>query len=373
MRWLSLLVIATGLSLNGCNSHESTKPFVVRGHAMGTSWQVTLPRGPVSTDTFELQQAITTKFEQLESQMSHWRDDSVVSRFNRTDSTSPFEITPELATVIEEAQRTAELTDGAFDITAAPLINLWGFGPSGRQKQLPTAAQIGDVLRHVDTAHLRLTESASGVFFLTKQIPNLQIDLSALAKGYAIDSIARHLNANHYDSYLIELGGELRARGTKANGDAWRVGLEQPNPHSLDRVRRTVKLRDRAIATSGGYRNFIRTSRSITNTHPHIIDPRNGHPVTHDLVSVSVIDSSAMRADAWATALFVLGPDKGYRLATKRKMAVTFVINSGAGMIERSTALFDNCVSNPRSFEDPVRSVNQALSRDREGNELSDT
>jgi len=348
---ISALLLVADLTLSGCNSHESRRALVLRGQAMGTTWRVTLPRRPDSSAASRWRQEIATRLEQLEAELSHWREDSLVSQFNRTDSTRPFEISSAFAAIIGEAQGTYELTHGAFDITAAPLIEMWGFGPPGRQKELPTPKRIQHVLGHIGCDHLQLGQSASGSFVLSKRNPLVQIDLSALAKGYAIDVIAEYLSAEQFDSYLIELGGELRARGTSASGNVWRIGLEQPDTRLIDHVRRTILLRDRAIATSGGYRNFIHDAKTSANPHSHIIDPRTGRPVDHHLLSVSVIEFSAMRADAWATALMVLGPEEGFQLATERKMAATFVINTASGMFERMTKSFENHVEYSRSLD----------------------
>lgn len=339
------LLLLTVLSLSGCNQLEPTRTLKLRGHAMGTSWQLILPRYPRSSDASILRDEIVIKLEQFESQMSHWRDDSLVSQFNRSDSTRPLRITTDLATVIEEAQRVYEITDGAFDITAAPLVNLWGFGPPGRKSSRPTSAQIEDALANVDSAYLRLTQSPSGPYLLSKQHRGVQIDVSSLAKGYAIDLIAEHLNTGQFENYLIEIGGELRARGTNEKGNVWQIGLEQPDTGSIGRVRGTIPLRDLAVATSGSYRNFAHEAKPDGSAYSHIIDPCTGRPVAHNLVSVSVIESTAMRADAWATALMVLGPDKGFQLATEHKIAATFVIDSTSGPFERSTGRFDDSVS----------------------------
>ncbi|MDH3719475.1 MAG: FAD:protein FMN transferase [Planctomycetota bacterium] len=304
---------------------------------MGTSWQVTLPRCENRSDMSAVQQKISDKLEQIESQMSHWRVDSLVSQFNQNRSTEPSQITRELATVIREAQRIHRLSKGAFDITSATLVDLWGFGPSGRQPGIPTDEQIQTCLADVDSALLVVSETTTNTFMLTKQHPDVQIDLSALAKGYAIDVVAECLNAQSFESYLIELGGELRARGNNHWGKPWQVGLEQPDSQTIGRIRRTVALRDRAIATSGSYRNFTRDADESAVTYTHILDPRSGRPVSHGLVSVSVIEATALRADALATALMVLGPQQGYELAVQENVAATFVSRSQEGLVERST------------------------------------
>jgi thiamine biosynthesis lipoprotein len=307
---------------------------------MGTSWQVTLPRCENRSDIADLQRTIGEKLEQVEAEMSHWRDDSRLSRFNQNRSTQPVPISPQMATVIREAQRVHRLSEGAFDITSATLVNLWGFGPAGRQQNNPTAAQIQAAVGVCGSNQLVVTKTTNDSFMLTKQNPGVQIDLSALAKGFAIDVVAEYLNAQSLESYLVELGGELRARGNNQRGKPWRIGLERPDSQTAGGIRRTVELRDHAIATSGSYRNFRRESHESAVTYPHILDPRSGRPVSHGLVSVSVIDKTAMRADALATALMVLGPQQGYHLAVHENVAATFVSRSPEGLVERSTPAF---------------------------------
>ena len=316
---------------------------------MGTGWRVIVPRCPTASDSVRLKQEIIAKLEQVEQQMSHWRVDSLVSRFNRSDSTQLTEITPELAVVIGEALRTYKLSDGAFDVTSAPLVNLWGFGPtdprrSGEPGSRPTEPQIAATRRTVGSDKLHLVEAADGSWFLSKTIPELQVDLSALAKGYAIDLISEHLNSRQIENFLIEVGGEVLARGTNERGALWQIGLEQPDPRSIGQIRSRIALRDRAIATSGSYRNFTQATQS-DEPISHLIDPRTGRPVAHKLVSVSVIEATAMGADAWATALIVLGPEAGFDLASKRNIAATFVVKTSTGLVERSTEVFETYVS----------------------------
>ena len=180
----------------------------------------------------------------------------------------------------------------------------------------------------------------SGSWTLEKTNPRLEIDLSALGKGFAIDRVAEYLDRRGFESYLVEFGGELRARGTSARGEVWRVGLEEPDSTTVGRVRRRIALDGRSIATSGDYRTFFRERKAGSRVYSHIIDPRTGRPVSHGLTSVSVIHRSATRADGLATALMVLGPERGFDLAMSEGLAATFVVRTAAGLRERSTPRF---------------------------------
>ena len=333
------LVVCTMSCIIGCRPEQPVPREVIRGTAMGTTWQVTVVDCAAARELDALSLGIADRLEHIESQMSHWRDDSLVSQFNRSESTGTIEIPTDLANVIGEAQRLHAETRGSFDVTAAPLVNLWGFGPSAKQQNVPSDFQIEDVLANVGSEQLVLVDTP-GVATLSKRRPGVQIDLSALAKGYAVDVISRYLDAQQCVNYLIEFGGELRARGRNHRGNAWQIGLEQPDPRSAGQVRRTIALEDQAIATSGCYRNFRKASDTGT-TYSHIIDPRTGHPVIHQLTSVSVIADTAIRADALATALMVLGPKDGYQWAIEHNVAATFVTVSPAGQVEQSTPAFD--------------------------------
>ncbi len=334
---LPTVVMATVLLLSGCAEESRPITTTVRGQAMGTTWQATLINAAVEAP--RLQHEIAAQIETIESQMSHWRGDSLVSRFNRSRSTEPMAITADLAKVIDEALRVSQDTGGAFDITAAPLINLWGFGPPGRRTAIPGDAELAAAAADVGSHLLSLAQTDGG-WTLAKQRPGVQLDLSALAKGYAIDVVARRLDQFACDGYLIELGGELRAHGVNSQGLAWRVGLEAPDPETLGKSRRAIALQDAAIATSGDYRLFFHDAKRAGTTYSHILDPRAGRPVAHRLTSVSVIARDAMRADAWATALMALGPEAGPRCAAQHKLAATFVFKTRDGFEEHSTPEF---------------------------------
>ena len=266
--------------------------------------------------------------------MSTYRPESEISRFNRARSTDPFPVSADTLAVLRHAREISELTGGAFDVTVGPLVDAWGFGPAGEPAAPPTEGDIERLRRQVGFRKLRIDHAASSI---RKLVPGLSCDLSALAKGYAVDRVADRLHAEGIDSYLIEVGGEVRAGGLSPRGDAWRVGIEQPGP-GPPAVQRLVRLRDRALATSGDYRNYYEVGgRRIS----HTIDPRSGRPIDHRLASVSVVAPLGVRADAIATALGVLGPDAGYELAAAQGWAALLIVRRGDGTLhERETPAF---------------------------------
>lgn len=281
-----------------------------------------------------LREAVEGALARVDGRMSTWRPESELSRFNRHRSTAPFPVSADTLAVFRHALEISEVTGGAFDVTVAPLVDAWGFGPAGRPAAFPDNVDIERLRARVGYRQLELDAAASTI---RKLQPEVAADLSALAKGYAVDQVADLLRGERVESYLIEVGGEVRARGRSERGDAWRVGIERPvsGPPALQRQ---FGLRDLALATSGDYRNYYRLDgRRIS----HTIDPRTGRPVAHELASASVLDPLCIRADALATALEVLGPEDGFALAADNGWAALLIGRQPDGTLyERETPAF---------------------------------
>ena len=302
---------------------------------MGATFSVTVVGETLSADSAErLRAAIDDLLASLDAMMSTYDSGSEVSRFNALTSSDWFPVSAETATVFLRSKEISEVTGGAFDVTVGPLVDAWGFGPAGPQPTPPSDADIARLLMTVGFAQIEVDEATPAI---RKTHVSVRSDLSAVAKGYAVDRVADLLDGGGYDAYLIEIGGEIRTRGRRAGGQPWRVGIEQPvdGPSSLQRV---IELSDAALATSGDYRNYIERDGVRIS---HTIDPRTGRPVTHALASVSVIDALCVRADALATALEVLGPDEAYALASEHGWAALLIIRDHAGTYrEQSTPAF---------------------------------
>jgi thiamine biosynthesis lipoprotein len=259
---------------------------------------------------------------------------SELSAFNTHRSTDWISVSAELCQVIESALDVSRRTDGAFDITVGPLVNLWGFGPDGVVLQPPSDEEIRTALSRVGYENLQTSCSEPAV---QKAISDLYVDLSGWAKGYAADQVSDVLDASGLVDYLVEIGGELRASGRNADGLKWAIAIEKPN--SDERAPQVVlRLTDCGIATSGDYRNYFDYEG---NRYSHTIDARSGRPVSHALAAVTVIHDSAAVADAMATALLVLGPEAGLALAEKLGVAAYFLIRSHSGIEERTTSSLD--------------------------------
>jgi len=306
--------------LSGCGPREHTLSLV--GTTMGTSWSVQVPHPPQRLDQADLYERISAELEAVNERMSTYQTDSELSRFNAAETTDWLPVSAELVRLVDTATAVSTLTDGAFDITVGPLVNLWGFGPEVKADQLPVQADIDAALARVGWD---LLETRSDPPALRKAQPDLYVDLSAIAKGYGVDRMAAVLEGAGITDYLVEIGGELRGRGHNADGEPWRIAIERPDPERRA-VLRVVALTDLGMATSGDYRNFFKLDGK---RYSHTIDPATGRPVAHQLASVTVLAERCAEADAWATALLVLGPARGMTLANDRGLIALFVERFG--------------------------------------------
>ena len=318
-----------------CGAPPATH-HLFRGDTMGTTFSVTIVVDALNDASLEqVDTRIRRTLDGVEVKMSTYIVDSELSRFNRTTSPDPFPVSMETIDVLRQAREVSELTGGAFDVTVAPLVGAWGFGPFPADSILPSDADLSRLRLAVGYEKLQIDIARSTI---SKTYPGLQIDVSAIAKGYGVDRVAEVLNDAGIEAYLIEVGGEVRTRGRNSEERLWRVGIERPSSDAPG-LQRVIELEDAALATSGDYRNFIEyDGRRIS----HTIDPRSGRPVAHGLASVSVIDSQCAWADAVATALEVMGPDEAFALASNRKWAAFLIIRQDDGTYrELATPAFE--------------------------------
>lgn len=319
----------------------SRKPFpeeqrlVVRGLVFSTVYQVSVVSDKFSKNAEEtIQSLIQRESEFVDNLMSRYRESSELNRLNRHRSTRPFPLSLPLADLLNKAMEISRSTGGAFDITVGPLIKLWGFDQKKDRTSFPSEEEIAAVLKRVDYKNLILNTKEGSV---TKKIPDVDADLSAIAKGYAVDKIALALNKIGFSNYLVEIGGEVRGKGTSEKGSAWRIGVEKPISERRETFQ-VIELNNSSVATSGDYRNFyILNGRRVS----HTLDPRNGRPVSHGLASVTVVHNQCAIADALATGLTVLGPEKGYELAEKLKLPALFITRmEDESLVDRATGQF---------------------------------
>jgi len=292
----------------------------LEGKTMGTSWSALLGKRPAGVDPVSLQTLLQQQLDRINTLMSNYDPASEVSRFNDSSSSDWFSVSAETAEVVELAQEISRLSDGAFDITVGPLVDLWGFGPRPRGDRHPSDSKVAAVRRQVGYRHLKVRRSPAG---LRKDIPALRIDLSAIAKGYAVDKLAEILIAQGVNDFVVEIGGEMRIKGRHPDGRYWQVAIEKPEPGQRA-VERVFPLTDTGLATSGNYRNFFIEDGQ---RYGHTIDPATGRPVRHRLSSATVLSSACARADALATALMALGDERAQELCRREKIAAYLLIH----------------------------------------------
>jgi FAD:protein FMN transferase len=317
------------LAMTACQTALSVEASYIElaGRTMGTAWSVRIPASQVAVPAAESKREIQRLLDSLDQTFSTYRTNSEISRFNAAASTNWFAVSEEMADVMGQALRVAGLTDGIFDPTVGPLVELWGFGPN-RHSRVPTAGDVAKARTRVGWRKLELRAQPPA---LRKMQPDVAIDLSGIAKGYAVDKVVELLQSRGLTNALVQVGGDTFALGHRSEGKGWRVGIEQPLEQGGG-VQDIVELSGRALSTSGDYRNFHEIN---DRRHAHIIDPRTGWPVPHKGASASVVARTVAEADALATALFVLGPERGLALAERQRLSCLFVERAG----ERFTGL----------------------------------
>lgn len=336
-----LILLLSWLVVASCDWGSPDTAIRVTGSTMGTSYELKLVPNPGQTVPAELiKHRAEELLDRINQQLSTYDPNSELSRFNRNPSTGWVPVSPELYAVVSEGLRMSELTQGAYDITVGPLVNAWGFGPTPRQERAPSEQAIMEARALVGYWYLHAHPQTPA---LQKDHSDLYVDLSSLAKGYAVDRLAELVEANGIHNYLVSIAGDLRAKGHNGKGQPWTVAIERPVPGQRA-VERLIQISHHAVSTAGDYRNFFEEQG---RRYSHIIDPRTGRPVLQTLASVTVISLSDMAADAIDTALMVLGAEDGWRLATEHRLAAFFIIASADGnsFQERYTPEFEQFLS----------------------------
>lgn len=293
---------------------------------MGTSYHVTVTGADDERSRSQVQRVIDTVLQEADTHLSTYNDASELSLLNRDRTGRWQDISSTLFTVLQEARDVSELTGGAFDVTVAPLLELWNFDASLAASNVnapfdpPTAGQIATALRIVGASRLELRSSPRAA--LRKAAPGVRLTVDGIAPGYAVDRIAGELRGLGYRDFIVEIGGEVRAAGQRPEGGPWRIAIEVPRALGRDPLV-GIRLRDAAVSTSGDYRDARIDAGG--RRYSHTIDPRTGRPVQGRLTSVSVIDAHAVRADAYATALMVMGTAAGLEWAKQLRVPVLFV------------------------------------------------
>ncbi|MCP1479817.1 thiamine biosynthesis lipoprotein [Pseudomonas chlororaphis] len=321
------------MALAGCGRGDSLESF--GGPTMGSTYSIKYVRRAGLAAPSEVQAQVEQILAQIDRQMSTYRSDSDIERFNDLPANSCQAMPAAVLRLIEIGQQLSRDSQGAFDLTVEPLLNLWGFGPQGRGEAVPSDTALAQVRQRVGYTHLRIEGDQ-----LCKDAA-VEVDFNSIAAGHAVDRIAARLAEMGIDSYLVEATGELKAVGRKPDGSAWRIALEEPRD-DRQLAERVIAVDGYGVSTSGDYRNYFQRDGQ---RYSHAFDARTGRPVEHGLASVTVIHPAAVMADGLSTLLLILGPERGWDYAEKHDIAAFFVIRADTGFVTRSNRAFDRLLA----------------------------
>lgn len=324
-------LIMTTAALAACKPDGDVLQF--SGATMGTQYNVVAIAPDKSLNQSQVSAAITDALAQVNREMSNWDATSELSRLNASATDDDVALSPHLAEVLNAADAVHLASEGRFDVTVGPLIELWGFGAGNSAPHVPTDAQIADVMGRTGQSQV-LSVGASS---LRKRDAGAGIYLAAIGKGHGVDRVAGVLRGFGLSDFMVEIGGDLYTSGRNANGTPWQIGIESPVAGARD-VHSVIDVSGQGMATSGDYRNFFEADGKRFS---HIIDPTTGRPILHNTVSATVLSENAMLADAWATAMLVLGRARGLEIAEAQGVAVSFIDRNGpAGFVTAASSQF---------------------------------
>lgn len=330
MTFFRAALLGACVLFSGCDSATTpatpaSTATVLDGKTMGTFWRVSVI-GVDEAKAQALRAKVQAQLDADDRLLSTWKNDSALMRFNHAADTRPWPVSEAMADIVTLSLRIGAKTDGAMDITVGPLVNLWGFGPDKQPVATPDAQAIAAAKARTGLQHLQVINQ-SGRQFLQKDIPDLFVDLSTVGEGYAADHLARLMEQEGISRYLVSVGGALVSRGMNGEGKPWRVAIQKPTDRE-NAVQAIVDINGHGISTSGSYRNYYELDGKRIS---HVIDPQTGQPITHKLVSVTVIAPKALEADGWDTGLMVLGPEKAQQVVREQGLAVYMIVKEGEG------------------------------------------
>ena len=303
MKFIFFFLVAV-LLLISCN-RDINNAIKISGAAQGTTYNITYLAGQHAN----YREAIDSIFKKIDLSLSTYDTGSIISKINRNDTTVI--VDQYFLDVFNKSIEVSAKTKGLFDITVAPIVNAYGFGFTKKDKV--NRFLIDSLLKYVGYKKVKLVEKK-----LVKELPQVMLDFNAIAQGYTVDVLADFLESKGIDNYLVEVGGELRARGKKLDGSNWTVGIEQPEENIAERgsIKAVIKIKDKSLATSGNYKKFYVEDGK---KYAHIINPFTGYPAKNNLLSATVIAESCMTADAYATAFMVMGLEKSKQFLSENK------------------------------------------------------
>ena len=330
---LILLILIVILTACEQQAQQANYPLHYSDAIFGTRFTIKASSLPETITSDDLKLKIKQQLDQLDQVMSTYKPKSELSLLNANLSTEWMTISSDLYDVLKQADDISKMSEGAFDITVGPLVNLWGFGPDPMSFVAPNPSMIEQKLKTIGYQNIIFNDQTQQI---KKIQPKLYIDLSAIAKGYAVDKIGLLLENQGIVNYMVEIGGELRLKGHNMKQKPWRIAIEKPSAEQR-MIQKVLPISDLSLATSGDYRNFFEVDGVRFS---HTIDPRSGFPIKHSLASVTVLSDTTMKADALATALMVLGDEEGSRMAEREQIAALFIMKTKDGFSEKATSSF---------------------------------
>ncbi|HDR1021705.1 TPA: FAD:protein FMN transferase [Pasteurella multocida] len=335
------MLLSVSVLLVACD--KSPEVVTLQGKTMGTTYSVKyIDDAQVTLSSSDVHEKIELLLRDVNNKMSTYIATSELSLLNQSTRTeAPIEISNDLGIVLQESIRLHGVTEGALDVTVGPIVNLWGFGPEKGKTKENMDDKVQKAKQWVGIDKMKLYY-INNKYLLQKTIPQLYIDLSAIAKGFGVDKVAQYVESIGAKNYLVEIGGEVRAKGKKLDGKAWQIAIEKPTFDGSRAISQIVGLKDMAMATSGNYRNYFEENGERFS---HEIDPKTGYPIKHRLASITVISDSAMTADGLATGLYVLGEEKALEVAEKYNLRVYLIVKTDNGFEARMSSAFEKLIN----------------------------
>ncbi len=333
---LSLFLLLVILVLfNSCSSGK-LDVYTYTGTTMGTTYSIKIVEDLSSSKFDDLDKKIDSILVHVNQRMSTYISDSELSNFNNSKDTNWVNVSEELSLIIFQSIEVGNLSKGSFDITIGPLVNLWGFGPNNKNESIPTEKEITELKQNIGLNKIKVDFENSKI---KKLHPGIYLDLSGIAKGYGVDKVGLFLESLGIKNYMVEIGGEVRTKGLNGKKAKWKIGISTPTNDGLQKI---VAISNYSMATSGDYLNYFEENGV---RYSHTIDPVTGKPITHNLASVTVIHKDCAYADAFATAIDVMGPTVGYNFALNQKLPVFMIVREENGFVEKMTPQFKDFIN----------------------------
>ncbi len=319
-----------------CSQKKTRELIVLKGQTMGTTYSIKIISNSKSFRKEELKKNIDSVLVDVNNKMSTYIKNSELSEFNKLQDTNWISASYDLVTVFSEAIEVSRKSEGMYDITVGPLVNLWGFGPGNKTEKIPSKKEIDEIKKNIGYKNILID---SNNLKIKKRNPDIYCDLSSIAKGYGVDKVAMYCDSKNINNYMIEIGGEVRTKGKNQKGNQWRIGIASPNNIGLQNI---VNLSNYSMATSGDYLNYFEKDGI---RYSHTINPKTGKPITHKLASVSVIYKDCSYADAYATAIDVMGPEVGYKFALQQNLPIFMIVRQNNEFVEKMTPQFKKFIT----------------------------